>query len=43
MLLFALTAAISLAAGVWATGVLGFAAAAVFAVAIPRLKHRRNY
>ncbi len=43
VLLSALTAAVSLAAGVWATGVLGFAAAAVFAIAIPRLKHRRNY
>jgi hypothetical protein len=26
-----------------ATGMLGFAAAAVFAVVLPRLKHRRNY
>ncbi|WP_347108216.1 MFS transporter [Paenarthrobacter sp. S56] len=43
VLLSALTDAISLPAGVWATGVLGFAAAAVFAIAIPRLKHRRNY
>lgn len=43
VLLSALTAAVSLAAGVWATGVLGFAAAVVFAIAIPRLKHRRNY
>ncbi|MFF1832066.1 MFS transporter [Paenarthrobacter sp. NPDC058040] len=43
VLLSGLTAAISLAAGVWATGVLGLAAAVVFAIAIPRLKHRRNY
>ncbi|MEV7606537.1 MFS transporter [Paenarthrobacter sp. NPDC089322] len=43
VLLSALTAAVSLAAGVWATSVLGFAAAVVFAVAIPRLKHRRNF
>jgi hypothetical protein len=43
VLLSALTAAISLAAGVWATGFLGIAAAAVFAVALPKLKHRRNY
>ena len=43
VLLSGLTAAISLSAGIWATGVLGFAAAVVFAVAIPRLKHRRNY
>ncbi|MFI2565664.1 MFS transporter [Paenarthrobacter sp. NPDC018779] len=43
VLLSGLTAAISLAAGVWATAVLGFAAAVVFAIAIPRLKHRRNY
>jgi tetrahydromethanopterin S-methyltransferase subunit F len=34
---------VSLGAGVAATGVIGFAAAAVFAVTIPRLKHRRNY
>lgn len=33
----------SLGAGVSATGILGFAAAAVFAVVIPRLRHRRNY
>jgi hypothetical protein len=25
------------------TGLLGFAAAVVFAVTVPRLKHRRNY
>lgn len=43
VLLSGLTALVSLAAGVWATGVLGLAAAAVFAVALPRLKHRRNY
>jgi MFS family permease len=43
VLLSAVTAAASLGAGVWATGVLGFAAAAVFAITIPRLKHRRNY
>ncbi|MEZ2388297.1 MFS transporter [bacterium RCC_150] len=43
VLLSALTAAISLTAGVWATGVLGIAAAAVFAVALPKFRHRRNY
>ena len=43
VLLSAVTAVASLGAGVAATGVLGFAAAAVFAVTIPRLKHRRNY
>lgn len=43
VLLSGLTAAFSLSVGVWATGVLGFAAAVVLAVAIPRLKHRRNY
>lgn len=43
VLLSALTAAVSLAAGVLATGFLGVAAAAVFAVALPKLKHRRNY
>jgi MFS family permease len=43
VLLSAVTAAVALGAGVAATGVLGFAAAAVFAVTIPRLKHRRNY
>lgn len=43
VLLSAVTAAASLGAGVTATGVLGFAAAAVFAVVLPRLRHRRNY
>lgn len=43
LLLSGVTALASLGAGVSATGVLGFAAAAVFAVVIPRLKHRRNY
>jgi MFS family permease len=43
VLLSGVTAAVSLGAGVWATGVLGFAAAVVFAITIPRLKHRRNY
>lgn len=43
VLLSAVTAVASLGAGVAATGVLGFAAAAVFAVTIPRLRHRRNY
>lgn len=43
VLLSGVTAIASLGAGVAATGVLGFAAAAVFAVTIPRLKHRRNY
>lgn len=43
VLLSAVTAAASLGAGVMATGMLGFAAAAVFAVVLPRLKHRRNY
>ena len=43
MLLSAMTAAVSLAAGIWSCGVLGLAAAAVFAVALPKLKHRRNY
>ena len=43
VLLSAVTAVASLGAGVAATGVLGFAAAAVFAVTIPKLKHRRNY
>ena len=43
VLLSAVTAVASLGAGVAATGVTGFAAAAVFAVTIPRLKHRRNY
>lgn len=43
VLLSGVTAAASLGAGVGATGVLGFAAAAVFAITIPRLSHRRNY
>jgi MFS family permease len=43
VLLSGVTAAVSLGAGVGATGVLGFAAAVVFAVTIPRLRHRRNY
>ncbi|UOD80459.1 hypothetical protein [Paenarthrobacter ureafaciens] len=43
VLLSGLTAAVSLAAGVRAIGALGFAAAIVFAIAIPRLKYRRNY
>jgi MFS family permease len=43
VLLSAVTAAASLGVGVVATGMLGFAAAAVFAVVLPRLKHRRNY
>jgi MFS family permease len=43
VLLSGITAVASLGAGVAATGVLGFAAAAVFAFTIPRLKHRRNY
>ncbi|MDQ1059827.1 MFS family permease [Arthrobacter globiformis] len=43
VLLSAVTAAASLGPGVTATGVLGFAAAGVFAVVLPRLKHRRNY
>lgn len=43
VLLSGITAVASLGAGVAATGALGFAAAAVFAVTIPRLKHRRNY
>jgi MFS family permease len=43
VLLSAVTAIAFLGAGVAATGVIGFAAAAVFAVTIPRLKHRRNY
>jgi len=42
LLLSGVTALATLGAGVSATGVLGFAAAAVFAVVIPRLKHRRN-
>ena len=43
VLLSAVTAVATLAAGISATGILGFAAAAVFAVVIPRLVHRRNY
>jgi MFS family permease len=43
VLLSAVTALASLGAGISATGILGFAAAAVFAVVIPRMKHRRNY
>lgn len=43
LLLSGVTALASLGAGISATGILGFAAAAVFAVVIPRLKHRRNY
>jgi MFS family permease len=43
VLLSAVTAGASLGAGVTATGVLGFAAAGVFAVVLPRLRHRRNY
>ncbi|MFP3462024.1 MFS transporter [Arthrobacter globiformis] len=43
VLLSAVTAVASLGAGVTATGVLGFAAAVVFAVVLPRLRHRRNY
>ncbi|WP_457945928.1 MFS transporter [Pseudarthrobacter sp. alpha12b] len=43
VLLSGVTAIASLGPGISATGILGFAAAAVFAVVIPRLKHRRNY
>jgi MFS family permease len=43
VLLSAVTAVASLGAGVTATGVLGFAAAGVFAVVLPRLRHRRNF
>ncbi len=43
VLLSGVTASASLGAGISATGILGFAAAAVFVVVIPRLKHRRNY
>ncbi|TLM74548.1 MFS transporter [Pseudarthrobacter sp. NamB4] len=43
VLLSGVTALATLGAGISATGLLGFAAAAVFAVVIPRLKHRRNY
>ena len=43
VLLSGVTALATLGAGVSATGFLGFAAAAVFAVVMPRLNHRRNY
>jgi MFS family permease len=43
VLLSGVTALASLGAGVQATGALGFVAAAVFALTIPRLRHRRNY
>ncbi|MET3932906.1 MFS transporter [Arthrobacter sp. OAP107] len=43
VLLSAVTAVASLGAGVTATGVLGFAAAGVFAVVLPRLRHRSNF
>ncbi|WP_395398510.1 MFS transporter [Arthrobacter sp. UC242_113] len=43
VLLSAVTAVASLGAGVTATGALGFAAAGVFAVVLPKLRHRRNY
>jgi MFS family permease len=43
VLLSAVTAVASLGAGVTATGVLGFAAAGVFAVVLPKLRHRRNF
>jgi MFS family permease len=43
VLLSGVTAIATLGAGVSATGLLGFAAAGVFAVVLPRLKHRRNY
>lgn len=43
VLLSGVTSVSTLAAGVSATGLLGFAATAVFAVVLPRLKHRRNY
>lgn len=43
VLLSGVTAIATLGAGISATGILGFAAAAVFAVVIPRLRHRRNY
>lgn len=43
VLLSGVTAVSTLPAGVSATGLLGFAATAVFAVVLPRLKHRRNY
>lgn len=43
VLLSGVTALASLGPGISATGLLGFAAAAVFGVVIPRLKQRRNY
>jgi MFS family permease len=43
VLLSAVTAVATLGAGVTATGALGFLAAGVFAVVLPRLTHRRNY
>jgi MFS family permease len=43
VLLSGVTALATLGAGVSATGILGFAAAGVFAVVLPRLRHRRNY
>jgi hypothetical protein len=43
VLLSGVTALFTLGAGVSATGLLGFAAACVFAVVLPRLKGRRNY
>ena len=43
VLLSGVTAVATLGSGVSATGILGFAAAAVFAVVLPRLRHRRNY
>lgn len=43
VLLSGVTALFTLGAGVSATGFLGFAAAGVFAVVLPRLKGRRNY
>ncbi len=43
VLLSGVTALSTLGAGVSATGFLGFAAAGVFAVVLPRLRHRRNY
>jgi MFS family permease len=43
VLLSGVTAVATLGSGVSATAGLGFAAAAVFAVVLPRLRHRRNY
>ena len=43
VLLSGVTAVASLGPGISATGILGFAAVAVFAVVIPRLARRRNY